>query len=124
MEAPDFLQNPQLSTSDNNMASADSFVVDDLLNFSNVDDETLLPDDASLPSLPGNSTNSSTVTAVDASPASQPNVVSDIDTRNFHDPHFSGDLCVPCRYIYASLTPFHKPILPPSPPLMPPRQPT
>ncbi|KAK7320801.1 hypothetical protein VNO77_30616 [Canavalia gladiata] len=100
MEAPKFFQSSFSSQfpSDNNKSNnADQFIVEDLLDFSN--DDAIISD-ATFDSVPGNSTDSSTVTAVDSCNSSSfsgsdPNILADIGCRNPSDGHFSGDLCVP-----------------------------
>ncbi|XP_020208394.1 GATA transcription factor 12 isoform X2 [Cajanus cajan] len=72
--------------------SSDPFIVEDLFDFSNHDDAVIT--DATFDSVPVNSTDSSTVTAVEScnsSSFSDPNPA----TRNLSNANFSGDLCVP-----------------------------
>lgn len=101
MEAPEFLQ-PSYCSQPN---GADHFIVEDLLDFANID--------AAFDSLPGSSTDS-TVTLVDSCNSSsfsgsEPNFSADIaGHRNFTDANLSADLCVPvipitCRKFNASL---------------------
>ena len=110
MEAPKFFQNSfcsQFPSSDNNnnnnAGASDHFIVEDLLDFSN--DDAIIAD-ATFDSVPGNSTDSSTVTAVDSCNSSSfsgcdPNFVAN-GSRNLIEGHFSGDLCVPVYYISVS----------------------
>ncbi|XP_061350874.1 GATA transcription factor 12-like [Gastrolobium bilobum] len=100
MEAPKFFQSsfcpqfPSDNKSNNNASATDHFIVEDLLDFSN--DDAIITD-TTFDSVPGISTDSSTVTAVDSCNSSSfsPNLVADIGCRNISDGNLSGDLCVP-----------------------------
>lgn len=78
------------------------FIVDDLLDFSK-EDETMT--DAFFESLPGNSGDSSTVTAVDSCNSSvsgggDGQFSGNISCRSFNESQFSGnELCVPVIFI-------------------------
>jgi len=94
-------------SSDNNKTNniADNFIVEDLLNLNNDDDDATIISDTNLDSATGNSTASSTITVVNSVRSSSlsgcdPNVVPDIGCQNLiSDCHFSGDLCVPVYYM-------------------------
>ncbi|XP_022752214.1 GATA transcription factor 9-like [Durio zibethinus] len=79
-------------------ATGDHFIVEDLLDFSNED--AAITDDAFDSSVAGNSTDSSTVTAVDSCNSSsfsgcEQNLAVNIGCRGFTDGQFAGDLSVP-----------------------------
>ncbi|KAJ4954113.1 hypothetical protein NE237_030945 [Protea cynaroides] len=79
-----------------NSKAGEHFTIDDLLDFSN---EDCILNDGTFDSVPGNSTESSTVTAVDSCNSSLSggdiHFSSNLSCRNFADAQFSGDLCVP-----------------------------
>lgn len=110
MEAPEYFQNsfcPQFVTEkrhslDNNKTNngGDSFMVEDLLDFSN--DDAVITDGAAFDTVTGNSTDSSTLTVIDSSCNSSSlsgcepaNFAADFGSRNFAEVPFSSDLCVP-----------------------------
>lgn len=104
MEAPEYFQGTfcqQFSSETKTppgAAVADHFIVEDLLDFSN--DDAMIITDPTFDSLPRNSTDSSTLNAVDSCNSSSfsgchPNFVADIGSRNLLDANFSSDLCVP-----------------------------
>ncbi|XP_027332314.1 GATA transcription factor 12-like [Abrus precatorius] len=100
MEGPQFFQSTFSSQfpCDNKTNNADQFIVEDLLDFSN--DDAIISDATFHDSVPGNSTDSSTFTAVESCNSSSfsgsdPNTLADVGCRNLSDEHFSGDLCVP-----------------------------
>ncbi|KAK7293874.1 hypothetical protein RJT34_16751 [Clitoria ternatea] len=100
MDAPKIFQNNfcQQFPSDNKSNNSDHFIVEDLLDFPNDDDAIII--DATSDSVPGNSTESSTITTIDScnsSSLSGPDLypVSNIGCRNTSDDHFSDELCVP-----------------------------
>ncbi|KAK4590773.1 hypothetical protein RGQ29_021092 [Quercus rubra] len=73
--------------------TTENFTVDDLLDFSN---EDAVMADGFLDNVTANSTDSSTVTAVDScNSGSGPHFSACIGSRSFADSQFSGDLCVP-----------------------------
>lgn len=73
--------------------TTEHFTVDDLLDFSN---EDAVMADGFLDNVTANSTDSSTVTAVDScNSGSRPHFSACIGSRSFADSQFSGDLCVP-----------------------------
>ncbi|OVA08555.1 zinc finger protein [Macleaya cordata] len=84
-------------TTDSNKPGGDHFIVEDLLDFSNED--AVIGADGTFDNITGNSTDSSIVTVVDSCNSSfsgyDPNLSSDLGSRNFPDAQFSGDLCVP-----------------------------
>ncbi|XP_043719127.1 GATA transcription factor 12-like [Telopea speciosissima] len=105
MEAPEFIYsgycragNSQFTTEirHNDPKSGDHFTIDDLLDFSN---EDAILNDGTFDSVAGNSTDSSTVTAVDSCNSSfsggDLHFSGNLGCRNFTDAQFSGDLCVP-----------------------------
>ncbi|KAJ4958801.1 hypothetical protein NE237_025912 [Protea cynaroides] len=104
MEAPKYIGgnwragNSQITTEirHNDPKSGDNFFIDDLLNFSN---EDVIVNDGTFNSVTGNSTDSSTVTAVDSCNSSfsggDIHYSGDLGCSNFADAQFSGDLCVP-----------------------------
>ncbi|RDY02207.1 GATA transcription factor 12, partial [Mucuna pruriens] len=98
MDSPKFLPtNLSSSLETNKSNNPDHFIVEDLFDFNNND---VVITDATFDSVPGISTDSSTVTAVDSCNSSSfsgsdPNPVIDIGSRNLSDGNFSGDLCVP-----------------------------
>lgn len=111
MEAPEYFQNsfcPQFVTEkrhslDNNKTNngGDSFMVEDLLDFSN-DDAVITDGGAAFDTVTGNSTDSSTLTVIDSSCNSSSlsgcepaNFAADFGSRNFAEVPFSSDLCVP-----------------------------
>ncbi|XP_058115034.1 GATA transcription factor 12-like [Magnolia sinica] len=80
--------------------SGDHFIIEDLLDFSNEDAVAVVADDdGTFDAAAGNSTDSSTVTAVDSCNSSfsgsELHFSSELGCRNLSDAHFSGDLCVP-----------------------------
>lgn len=85
----------------NNNNNGVHFIVDDLLDFSK-EDETMT--DALFESLPGNSGDSSTVTAVDSCNSSisgggDGQFSGNISCRSFNESQFSGnELCVPVNF--------------------------
>ncbi|XP_043706240.1 GATA transcription factor 12 [Telopea speciosissima] len=107
MEAPKYLHggycragNSQFTTEirHNDPKSGDHFFIDDLLDFSN--EEAILNDGTfNSVTVTGNSTDSSTVTAVDSCNSSfsggDLHYSGDLGCRNLADAQFSGDLCVP-----------------------------
>jgi hypothetical protein len=108
MEAPELFPQyaPEMRHStDNKTAAGDHFIVEDLLDFSNDDDDAVIADGA-FDTATGNSIDSSTLTVVDSCNSSSfsggdPNFVGEMGCRNFADGHFSSDLCVPV--IFTSL---------------------
>ncbi|XP_062164640.1 GATA transcription factor 12-like [Alnus glutinosa] len=102
MEAPELFPQyaPEMRHStDNKTAAGDHFIVEDLLDFSNEDDDAVIADGA-FDTATGNSIDSSTLTVVDSCNSSSfsggdPNFVGEMGCRNFADGHFSSDLCVP-----------------------------
>lgn len=75
-------------------AGGEQFTVDDLLDFSNED--ALVTDGFFDSTVAGNSTESSTVTAVDSCNSSVSGGEPQFSgNRSFGDSQFSGDLCVP-----------------------------
>ncbi|GMI88509.1 GATA transcription factor 12 [Hibiscus trionum] len=91
MEAPEFFQ--PSTYSEKPPPAADHFIVEDLLDFANED--AVVTDAATF-----NSTDSSTVTAVESCNSSlfsgpEPSLADDIGCRSFTDGQFAGDLCVP-----------------------------
>lgn len=116
MEAPEFLNggivragNPQFGQEKRHTDSkpADHFIVEDLLDFSNEEEEeeeeeAAFPndDDGALDASAGNSTDSSTVTAVESAcnssfSGSDNHFSGDRASEIVTDAHFSGELCVP-----------------------------
>ncbi|XXG64354.1 hypothetical protein AAC387_Pa05g2332 [Persea americana] len=83
--------------------SVEHFIVEDLLDFPNEEEEEEEEEEAAFPNgdaSPGNSTDSSTVTAGDScnssSSGSDPHFSADCSSDILADANFSGDLCVPC----------------------------
>lgn len=71
----------------------DNFTIDDLLDFSN---EDAVMTDGYVDNVAGNSTDSSTVTAVDSCHSGAgPHFFGSIGSRSFGDSQFASDLCVP-----------------------------
>ena len=110
MEAPEYLHGgyykagtPQFAPEKKVGGGAgEHFVVEDLLDFSNEEDEAGVAaggDDAGFDATAGNSTDSSTVTAVDSCSnsfsGSDPHFSGDLVCRSFADASLSGDLCEP-----------------------------
>ncbi|PRQ51057.1 putative transcription factor C2C2-GATA family [Rosa chinensis] len=103
MELPEFYVggyfDGQLSTekrqlADQKPAGGEQFTIDDLLDFSNED--ALVTDGFFDSTVAGNSTDSSTVTAVDSCNSSVSGGEPQLSgNRSFGDSQFSGDLCVP-----------------------------
>lgn len=77
----------------------DPFAIDDLLDFSNAD---AIMSDGFFDNVAGNSTDSSTGTAVDSCNSSisgaDNRFSANFGSRNFSDPQFSGELCVPVSH--------------------------
>ena len=75
------------------------FAIDDLLDFSKEDD---VMTDAFFDNVNGNSTNSSTVTAVDSCNSSvscgEHQFSGNISCRSFAEAQFAGELCVPVSF--------------------------
>lgn len=73
------------------------FAIDDLLDFSNAD--AMIMSDGFFDNAAGNSTDSSTVTAVDSCNSSisggDNHFSAQVGSRGFGDPQFSGEFCVP-----------------------------
>ncbi|XP_042474830.1 GATA transcription factor 9-like [Macadamia integrifolia] len=102
MEAPELFHTGYCRTGNSQFTteipkSGDHFFIDDLLDFSN---EDAILNDGTFVSGTGNSTDSSTVTAVDSCNSSfsgggDLHFSGNLGCRNFTDAHFSGDLCVP-----------------------------
>lgn len=105
MEAPEFYQGNYCSQFaaeklDAKTTGGDHFIVEDLLDFSHDEDAVITDASATFDNVAGNSTESSTVTAVDSCNSSslsggETNIAGDVACRNFADGHFSNDLCVP-----------------------------
>ncbi|KAI4355594.1 hypothetical protein L6164_004352 [Bauhinia variegata] len=76
--------------------AGEPFVIDDLLDFSN---EDAIVSDGFFGNVAGNSTEPSSVTAVDSCNSSisgnDNRLPGNVASRGFGDPHFSGELCVP-----------------------------
>ncbi|KAE8656585.1 GATA transcription factor 12 [Hibiscus syriacus] len=102
MDAPEFFQASSCSSQlapEEPASTADHFIVEDLLDFSNED--AVITEQTFDSSVAGHSTDSSTVTAVDSCNSSsfsgcEPNLVGGIGCRGFTDGHSSADLYVPC----------------------------
>ncbi|XVF89163.1 hypothetical protein PTKIN_Ptkin19aG0108200 [Pterospermum kingtungense] len=111
MEAPEFFQgssncaqfaSEKASAGGVGVGGGDHFIVEDLLDFSNEDDDAVITDGGAfdVSCVAGHSTDSSTVTAVDSCNSSsfsgsEPNLTADIGCRGFTDGQFTGDLSVP-----------------------------
>ncbi|KAK7260727.1 hypothetical protein RIF29_27005 [Crotalaria pallida] len=101
MEAHQFIQNnlcQQFPSDGNKTNNTEQFMVEDLLDFPN-DDDTIVTD-TTFDSVPGNSTDSSTITINDSCNStsfsgSEPNLVTHIGCQNLAEGHFAGDLCIP-----------------------------
>ncbi|KAL2318201.1 hypothetical protein Fmac_032077 [Flemingia macrophylla] len=81
------------TNNNNNNNSSDPFIIEDLFDFSNDVDDPVITD-----ALPVNSTDSSTVTAVESCNSSSFSFSGSDPipaTRNLSNANFSGDLCVP-----------------------------
>ena len=116
MEAPEYFHNsfcsPQFVTEKrhsfdntkptNGAGAGDSFMVEDLLDFSNdVVDAVVTEGVAAFDNVTGNSTDSSTLTVIDSSCNSSlsgcepANFAADFGGRSFSEAPFTSDLCVP-----------------------------
>lgn len=102
MELPEFYiggyfdgqLSPEKRQAEQKPAGGEQFTIDDLLDFSNED--ALVTDGFFDSAVAGNSTDSSTVTAVDSCNSSVSGGEPQFSgNRSFGDSQFSGDLCVP-----------------------------
>jgi hypothetical protein len=102
MELPEFYiggyfdgqLSPEKRQAEQKPAAGEQFTIDDLLDFSNED--ALVTDGFFDSAVAGNSTDSSTVTAVDSCNSSVSGGEPQFSgNRSFGDSQFSGDLCVP-----------------------------
>lgn len=102
MELPEFYiggyfdgqLSPEKRQAEQKPACGEQFTIDDLLDFSNED--ALVTDGFFDSAVAGNSTDSSTVTAVDSCNSSVSGGEPQFSgNRSFGDSQFSGDLCVP-----------------------------
>lgn len=92
MEAPEYYQRANFEQK----ASSEHFVIEELLDFSNEEHVDAFIVEGTFESVTGNSTESSTVTALDScNSSSEPQVTGDLACQSFADGHFSSDLCVP-----------------------------
>lgn len=92
MEAPEYYQRANFEQK----ASSEHFVIEELLDFSNEENVDAFILEGTFESVTGNSTESSTVTALDSCNSSgEPQLTSDLACQSFTDGRFSSDLCVP-----------------------------